>query len=72
MKLSLTKKDFKNFKTFERAVQRVFGEETYVGTEYCVVRIEYSKTVREMLRPYPEKELEQFELDLDNNVLTLK
>jgi hypothetical protein len=62
MKLQFTERDFKSFSDFEKAVKRQLGDTTYVGTEHLVVKWEYPKVLKEMLRPYPKEFQSEFEL----------
>jgi hypothetical protein len=54
MKLKLTPKDLKDFKSFENAVKNQLGKNTYVGTDSMVVVLDYPKQLQQNLRPYPE------------------
>lgn len=63
IKLELTESDFKDFRSFEKALKKRFGENTYVGTDSLVFSVEYPKELKAMLRPYPETPTYQFELN---------
>jgi hypothetical protein len=53
--LKFTPKELEDFRGFEKAMKRQLGSDTYVGTDHCVVVIEYPKELKAMLRPFPEK-----------------
>jgi hypothetical protein len=61
--LKLKPADFKDFKTFSRAVNAQLGENVYVGTDMMVVPVYYSKELAAMLRPYPPQEQFEFKLE---------
>jgi hypothetical protein len=65
VKLTLTPNDFKDFRSFERAMKKAFGELTYVGTDSMVIHVDYPKELKAMLRPYgAEKQADVFDFDL--------
>lgn len=61
--LKFQPKDFESFRNFENSMKRQLGKETYVGTDSCCVYFDYPKNLKAMLRPYPEKEQLEFELE---------
>jgi hypothetical protein len=61
MKLSFQPKDFKDMRSFEAAVKRQLGPNTYVGTDSMTVFVEFSPELKVMLRPFPAKEQFEFE-----------
>ncbi len=65
MKLNLqfTEADFKDMKSFEKALVRQLGSNLYVGTDSCCVYFDYPKELKAMLRPFPEKKHLEFVLE---------
>jgi len=72
MQITFTQNDFKDFRSFEKAMIRHFGPLTYVGTDSAVVHISYSKELKAMLRPYPEPEQFTFDLKFEKGEFLLK
>lgn len=66
MRLSLKPKDFKDFKSFERAVKAQLGDRTCVGADSLVLFVEYPPELKAMLRPYPAKEQYEFNWVMGN------
>ena len=60
MNLSFKPKDFKDFKSFERAVKAQMGERTYVGTDSMIIYVEYPAELKAMIRPFPAQEQYEF------------
>lgn len=65
MKINLKFKpeDFNSFKDFTKAVEKQLGKDVYVGTDNLCWYFEYPKELKAMLRPYPEKQQLEFELN---------
>lgn len=68
MKLHLTfsPTDFENLRAFDKAVKRQLGNNVYVGANSLCFYFDYPKELVAMLRPYPEKE--QLEFDLESSL----
>lgn len=58
MKVTLTEKDFKDFRSFENAIKKQTGATTYVGTNSMVVHFDYPPDLVAALRPNGPKTVE--------------
>ena len=65
MKLNLKfeKSDFESLRTFDKAVKKQLGNNTYVGTNSLCLYFNYPKELVAMLRPFPPTEQLEFELE---------
>jgi len=65
MKLNLkfNKEDFESLRSFEQSVKKQLGNNVYVGTNSLCFYFDYPKELVSMLRPFPEKEQFEFELE---------
>jgi hypothetical protein len=61
--LQFTEQDFKDLKSFEKAVQKQLGSNVYVGTDSLCLYFDYPKELKSMLRPFPDKQQLQFTLN---------
>ena len=50
MKLSFALRDFDTLRKFQKAMERQFAQDAYIGTDYAVVLIDYPKELKEMIR----------------------
>ena len=66
MKLTFTQKEFDTFRKFQDRLAKEFGESVYAGTNNACVLVEYSPQLVEMLRPLPQ--VNQFEYELNQLV----
>lgn len=51
MKVTFTESDFKDFRKFQNAMNRKFGDSAYVGTDHACVLVEFSPELKAMTRP---------------------
>jgi hypothetical protein len=58
--LRFTEKEFSALRNFQRRMEREFGENSYVGTDYANVLLEYSPELKAMLRPLPPEQHFEF------------
>lgn len=71
MKLLLKPKDIRSIKEFEATVKSQFNERTHVQMNHCVMLVNYSKELADMLRPFPPQESGEFELQQCQKCKTL-
>lgn len=64
--LKFDRADFENMRSFEKAVKKQLGNNVYVGTDCLSLYFPYSKELGAMLRPFPQ--VEQFEFDLESSL----
>ncbi len=62
--LTFTDKEFEVLRKFQNKMNAVFGESAYVDGDNAVVLLEYSPTLKSMLRPYPSDKKYEFEVKL--------
>jgi len=66
--------DFKapaNFRGWEDQIKGLFGNESYVGTDHCVLLVEYSPKLVQLLRPFPDPNVvEKVNFKLYDDVLS--
>jgi hypothetical protein len=53
--VTFTDKEFEVFRKFQNKINGVFGETAYVGSDYATVILEYSPTLKALLRPSDPK-----------------
>ncbi len=61
--LKFLKSDFDSFSSFKKSVEKQLGSNVYVGTDSLSVYFDYPDSLKKMLRPYPDKEQFEFELE---------
>jgi hypothetical protein len=59
-----TEKEFDVLRKFQNKMNAVFGESAYVGADNAVVLLEYSPTLKAMLRPFPSDERYDFQVKI--------
>ncbi len=64
--LSFEESDFKDLRSFDRAVKRQVGKNCYVGTDSLCLYFAFPKELAAMLRPYPPTK--QLEFDLESSL----
>jgi hypothetical protein len=51
MKVTFSQKDWDKLRTFQNTFNQKLGLQSYVGTDYATVLVEYSPALKSMLRP---------------------
>lgn len=62
MKVAFTEKDFGQLRNFQNKMNKIFGDTAYVGTDYATVLLDYSPTLKLMLKPFPQDKKYEFEV----------
>ena len=62
--VTFTEKEFEVLRKFQNKMNVVFGESAYVGADHAVVLLEYSPTLKSMLRPMPPTKEFSFDVKL--------
>ena len=57
-----TAKDFDKLRSFQKRMEREFGENAYVGTDNAVVVVNYSAELKAMIQPLAEQQHFEFAL----------
>ena len=55
--------DFRDLKSFEKAVKAQLGKNVYVGTDSLCFYFDFPRDLANMLRPFPTEKQYEFELE---------
>lgn len=62
--MTFTQKEFDDWKTFVRRMEREFGEQTYTQPSSAVMLVHFSSELCENIRPYPKQVHYEYDLKL--------
>lgn len=62
--MTFTQKEFDDWKTFARRMEREFGEQTYVQPSSACMLVNFSDELCAMIRPLPQEKHFEFDLKL--------